>query len=55
MYQNPEKLLEGGVSVSLVEVAQGMAVFANQGDLYGLKAIQGATLQPSTLLSVNES
>jgi membrane peptidoglycan carboxypeptidase len=53
--QNPEKLLEGGASVSLVEVAQGMAVFANQGDLYGLQTIQGATLQPSTLLAVEDS
>jgi membrane peptidoglycan carboxypeptidase len=53
--QSPEKILEGGPSVSLIEVAQGMAVFANQGDLYGLKTIQGATLQPSTLLSVEES
>ncbi|MEI8131772.1 MAG: Ig-like domain-containing protein, partial [Leptolinea sp.] len=53
--QNPEKILEAGPSVSLLEVAQGMAVFANLGDLFGLQTTPGTTLQPSTLLSVEDS
>ncbi len=51
----PEKLLEGGGSVSLLEVAQGMNVFANLGDLYGLQITAGEALQPSTLLAVEDS
>lgn len=51
----PEKLLEGGGSVSLPEIAQGMSVFANLGDLYGLAVKPGSALQPSTILSVEDS
>ncbi len=50
----PEKLLEAGGRVSLIEIAQGMSVFANLGDLYGLQIIPGAALQPSTLLVVED-
>ncbi len=50
----PEKLLEGGGSVSLLEIAQGMNVFANLGDLYGLSIVSGEALQPSTLLAVED-
>jgi len=50
----PEKLLEGGGSVTLLEIAQGMNVFANLGDLYGLSITAGEALQPSTLLSVED-
>ncbi len=51
----PEKLLEGGDSVSLLEIAQGMSVFANLGDLFGVQTIPGAALQPSALLSLEDS
>ncbi len=51
----PEKLLEGGGSVSLLEIARGMTVFANLGDLYGLQISAGDALQPSTLLAVEDS
>lgn len=50
----PEKLLEAGGRVSLIEIAQGMSVFANLGDLYGLQTVPGAALQPSTLLAVED-
>lgn len=50
----PEKILEAGGKVSLVEIAQGMSVFANLGDLYGLQTMPGAALQPSTLLAVED-
>lgn len=51
----PEKLLEGGGSISILEVAQGMTVFASLGDLYGLQVRTGEALQPSTLLAVEDS
>jgi membrane peptidoglycan carboxypeptidase len=51
----PEKLLEGGPSVSLLEVAQGITVFANLGDMFGLQTALGSSLQPSTLLQVEDS
>jgi membrane peptidoglycan carboxypeptidase len=51
----PEKLLEGGGSVSLLEIVQGMSVFANLGDMYGLQLEKGEPLQPSTLLSMEDS
>ena len=38
---SPEKLLEGGGSVSLLEIAQGMSVFANLGDLFGVQTFRG--------------
>ena len=51
----PETLLESGGSVSLLEIAQGMSVFANLGDLFGVQIIPGAAPQPSTLLSLEDS
>ena len=51
----PEKLLEGGGSVSLLQVIQGMSVFANLGDMYGLQLDNEDPLQPSTLLSMEDS
>ncbi len=51
----PEKLLDGGGSVSLLEVAQGMTVFANLGDMYGLQIEKGESPQLSTLLSMEDS
>jgi len=51
----PEKLLESGGSVSLLEIVQGMSVFANLGDMYGLQLEKGEPLQPSTLLSMEDS
>jgi membrane peptidoglycan carboxypeptidase len=51
----PEKLLETGGSVSLLEVVQGMSVFANLGDMYGLQVEKGESLQPSALLSMEDS
>lgn len=51
----PEKLLESGGSVSLLEIVQGMSVFANLGDMYGLQLSKDEPLQPSTLLSMEDS
>ncbi|NMB53450.1 MAG: hypothetical protein GYA15_02010 [Leptolinea sp.] len=52
---DPGRLLESGGSVSLLEIAQGMTVFASLGDLHGLPVRSGEALQPSTLLAVEDS